>query len=53
MPIVEEIIAREPYEAPRLWMDPAVHDFYAFTKDSFRLEGYEAHPLDVKIPVAV
>ena len=53
VPIVEEIIAREPYEAPRLWMDPAVHDFYAFTKDSFRLEGYEAHPLDVKIPVAV
>ncbi len=53
VPIVEEIIAREPYEAPTLWVDPGVTDFYAFTRDSFRLEGYQAHPLDVKIPVAV
>ncbi len=53
VPIVEEIIARQPYEAPGLWIDPAVTDFYAFTRDSFQLEGYRAHPLDVKIPVAV
>ena len=53
VPIVEEIIARQPFEAPKLWIDPAVTDFYAFTTDSFQLEGYQAHPLDVKIPVAV
>lgn len=53
VPIVEEIISRKPYPAPRLWMDPAVTDFYAFTRDSLKLEGYEAHPLDGKIPVAV
>ena len=53
VPIVEEIIAREPYEAPKLWMDPDITDFYAFTKNSFKLEGYEAHELDTKIPVAV
>ena len=53
VPVVEEIIAREPYEAPALWMDPAVDDFYSFTKDSFRLEGYRFHPLDTPIPVAV
>lgn len=53
VPIVEEIIAREPYEAPTLWVDPGVTDFYAFTRDSFRLEGYQFHSLDVKIPVAV
>ena len=53
VPMVEALIARAPYGAPALWMDPAVTDFYSFTKDSFRLEGYEAHPLDVKIPVAV
>ena len=34
-------------------MDPAVDDFYAFTRDSLKLEGYQSHPLDVKIPVAV
>ena len=53
MPIVEELIARTPYEAPKLWMDRSVTDFYAFTRDSFRLEGYQAHPLEDKIPVAV
>ncbi len=53
VPIVEEIIARKPYGAPTLWMDPAVDDFYAFTRDSLKLEGYQSHPLDVKIPVAV
>ena len=53
VPIVEEIIKRQPFEAPTLWMDPEVTDFYAFTKNSFKLEGYEAHPLEEKIPVAV
>ena len=53
VPIVEELIARKPYDAPAFWMDPAVTDFYAFTRDHFRLEGYQAHPLDAPIPVAV
>ncbi len=53
VPVVEEIIARPPFEAPKLWLDPDITDFYAFTKDSFKLEGYEAHPLEGKIPVAV
>ena len=38
---------------PRLWLDPAVTDFYTFTKDSVRLEGYRFHPLEQPIPVAV
>ena len=53
VPVVEEIIARQPYDAPKFTLDPAVTDFYAFTKDSVKLEGYQAHPLDAKIPVAV
>ena len=53
VPIVEEIISREPSPAPPLWMDPAAEDFYSFTPDSFRLEGYRAWPLERKIPVAV
>ena len=53
VPIVEEIISREPNPAPTLWMDPAAEDFYSFTPDSFRLEGYRAWPLERKIPVAV
>jgi thymidylate synthase len=53
IPVVEELLKREPYPAPTVWMDPAVTDFYAFTKDSFRLEGYRCHELETKIPVAV
>lgn len=53
VPIVEEIIGRTPFPAPKLWMDPAVKDFYQFTKDSFRLEGYQAHQLEAAIPVAI
>ena len=52
VPIVEEIIAREPYEAPQLRINPDIQDFYAFTPEDIRLEDYQCHPLDVKIPVA-
>ena len=51
--LVRELIARTPYDAPGMTLDPSVTDFYAFTKNSFRLEGYQAHDLDAVIPVAV
>ena len=53
VPLVEEIVAREPYPAPQLVLDPSVGDFDAFTPDSVRLEGYRCHELDRKIPVAI
>ena len=53
VPIVEEIISRKPFEAPRLLLDPAVTDFYEFTPGSLKLEGYQFHELDTKIPVAI
>ena len=53
VPVVEELLKREPYPAPKLWMDPDVTDFYSFTKNSFQLEGYRCHELDDKIEVAV
>ncbi|MDL2236647.1 thymidylate synthase [Christensenellaceae bacterium OttesenSCG-928-K19] len=53
IPIVEDIIARQPYEAPTLWMDEGVKDFYAFTDESLKLVDYKYHELGVKIPVAV
>lgn len=52
VPLVREIISREPYEAPKLVME-ACTDFYAFTPDSFRLENYRYHPFDTPIPVAI
>jgi len=53
VPIVEQIIARQPMEAPQFVMDESVRDFYAFDLESFRLEGYAFHPGVGKIPVAV
>lgn len=53
VPIVEELIKREPLPAPTFSVDPSVTDFYGFDRDSFRLEGYQYHPFDTPIPVAV
>ena len=53
IPIVEELIKREPKPAPKLWIDPAVKNFYDFTVDSFKLIDYDPHPFDEKIEVAV
>ena len=41
------------YPAPKLWVNPEVKDFYDFTVDDFKLEGYEATPLKTKLEVAV
>ncbi len=53
VPLVEELLRREPYPAPTVTLDPAVTDFYAFTKQSFTVEGYQYHELAGAIPVAV
>ena len=53
VPIIEKIIANDPKSAPTFTVDPAVKDFYAFTRDSFKVEGYDPHPFTDKIPVAI
>ena len=53
VPVVEELISRTPFDAPVFRLDKAVTDFYGFTPASVSLEGYQAHPLEEKIPVAV
>ena len=53
VPIVERMLTQTPAPAPRFLADPAVTDFYAFTRDSFRLEGYTPASFEEKIPIAV
>ena len=53
VPIVETLLAQRPAPAPSFSVDPAVTDFYAFTKGSFSLENYTPAPFDEKIPVAI
>lgn len=52
VPLVEELIAREPLPAPKLVSDGTT-DFYAFTPSSFHLENYVFHSFDKPIPVAI
>ena len=53
VPVIEELIRKEPKPAPKFLIDPEVKDFYAFTRDSFKVEGYEYNEFTGKIPVAV
>lgn len=53
VPIVEKILQNKQFNAPKLWINPEIKDFYNFTVNDFRLEGYEFTPLEDKIEVAV
>lgn len=53
IPIVEELIQREPYSAPIVTLDPSVKNFYDFTVDSFTVENYRHGPKVERFPVAV
>lgn len=53
IPMVEELLKREPYPGPTLSMDTSIQNFYQFTTDSFRLEDYQYHTFSGKIPVAI
>ncbi|MDB5237113.1 MAG: Thymidylate synthase [Parcubacteria group bacterium] len=49
---VKEQLAREPFPAPSLWLNPEVKDIDSFTMDDIKLEGYESHA-SIKAPMAV
>lgn len=53
VPMIEELISREPLPAPAFWLNPEIKDFYDFTPDDVRLDNYETHPQIRNIPVAV
>ena len=53
VPMIEELIAREPLPAPAFRLNPEVRDFYDFTPDDVCLDNYETHPQIKNIPVAV
>ena len=53
IPLVEELIEKEPLPAPVFSMDENVHDFYDFRVDSFSFDDYRFHPFGKKIEVAI
>ena len=50
---VKDMLKNPEYPAPKFVMNPDIKNFYDFTVDDFRLEGYEATPLKQRLEVAV
>lgn len=53
IPLVKELITRETYPAPKVTLNPEIHDFYEFTTDDVFVEDYITGPQIKNIPVAV
>lgn len=53
IPIVEELIERECFDAPKVTLDESVTDFYKFTPDSFTVTDYKHGEKIGRFPVAV
>lgn len=53
VPLVEELISRETYEAPKVHLNPEIDDFYKFTTKDIIVEDYVTGPQIENIPIAV
>lgn len=53
IPLIEELISRESYPAPKFQMNPEIKDFYQFTRNDFSVEDYVTGPQIKNIPIAV
>ena len=49
---VKEVMSNPEYDAPKLWLNPEVKDFYDFTEDDFKLIDYKSTKLESKFEVA-
>ena len=53
VPIIEELITRPQYPAPKFRLNPEITNFYDFTPDDVIIEDYQKNPQVTGIPVAV
>ena len=53
IPIIKEMIKREPLPAPKVYLNPDVKNFYDFTVDDVIVENYVTHEQIKNIPVAI
>ena len=51
--LVKKMLDNPAFEAPKFEIDPTVTDFYAFTKDSFKMVDYKCNKFDYEIPIAI
>ena len=53
IPIVEKMLKNPTFDAPKVTLNPDVKDFYKFTVDDFKIEGYEYNKIEEKFEVAI
>ncbi len=53
VPIIEELIKREKHPAPKVSLNPDIHDFYEFTRNDVIVEDYVTGPQIEDIPIAI
>ena len=53
VPMIEEILKKEPFPAPQLVINPEITDFYQFTVADIGLINYQSHKLSGKFEMAV
>ena len=51
--VIEEIIKRPQYPAPKVKLNPEVKDFYDFTTADIIIEDYQTNPQILNIPIAI
>jgi thymidylate synthase len=53
VPVIEEMIKRPQYPAPKFRLNPDVKNFYDFTTDDIIIEDYQKNPQILNIPIAI
>ena len=53
VPVIEEMIKRPQFEAPKLIINKEIKNFYDFTVDDFVLENYQKNEQIKNIPIAI
>ena len=53
VPIIEELIKRPQYPAPKFWLNPEIKVFYKFTTDDIKITDYVTGEQIKNIPIAI
>lgn len=53
VPVIEELIERPQYPAPKFRLNPEIKNFYDFTMDDIEITDYQKNPQVKNIPVAI
>lgn len=53
IPIIEELIKRPQYPAPKFSLNPDITNFYDFTTDDIKIDDYKKNQQILNIPIAI